>query len=246
MTSSDTTSKATQSSSHKGKSSKKVAETAPDNRSTKPKKATATLGQNVEKAYDSITESFGGERQINKFIQHHNPIFYEFVEKTLFPNVAVRNKASKVLFSIISIGILQVIVPIFRWPLTLLASFLQFTFLYSSGIKQLRKGFASSQSAAKVKSILTVYVVTSTLQLVPGFIFDTRYHFGALWDFFLPFVLFIVPWKDAPEQTLAASLCDTLFATLSTSIGTLFAPILPDHDGQITAMLASVTVALML
>ncbi|ALO60769.1 hypothetical protein CNI01355 [Cryptococcus deneoformans JEC21] len=183
--------------------------------------------------------------EINKFIQHHNPIFYEFVEKTLFPNVAVRNKASKVLFSIISIGILQVIVPIFRWPLTLLASFLQFTFLYSSGIKQLRKGFASSQSAAKVKSILTVYVVTSTLQLVPGFIFDTRYHFGALWDFFLPFVLFIVPWKDAPEQTLAASLCDTLFATLSTSIGTLFAPILPDHDGQITAMLASVTVALM-
>lgn len=172
--------------------------------------------------------------------------------------MAVRNKASKVLFSIITIGILQVwvtrcalpsdinsptcctdspfdsIVPIFRWPLTLLASFLQFTFLYSSGIKQLRKGFASSQSAAKVKSILTVYVVTSTLQLVPGFIFDTRYHFGALWDFFLPFVLFIVPWKDAPEQTLAASLCDTLFATLSTSIGTLFAPILPDHDGQIT------------
>lgn len=60
MTSSDTTSKATQSSSHKGKSSKKVAETAPDNRSTKAKKATATLGQNVEKAYDSITESFGG------------------------------------------------------------------------------------------------------------------------------------------------------------------------------------------
>ncbi|OWZ67530.1 hypothetical protein AYX14_05672 [Cryptococcus neoformans] len=246
MASGDTTSKTPQSSSHKGKSSKKVTETGSDSRrSIRAKEATATLSQSVEKAYNSITESFGGERQINKFIQQHNPIFYEFAEKTIFPNVIVHNKASKVLFTIIGIGVLQIIVPIFQWPLAFLASFLQFIFLYNSGIKQLRRGFASSQSAAKVKPIVTVYVVTSTLQLVPGFIFDTRYHFGALWDFFFPFILFIVPWKNAPEQTLAASLCDTLFATLSTSVGTLFPSIFPDHDGQITAMLASVTVALM-
>lgn len=130
--------------------------------------------------------------------------------------------------------LLVALYPYFSGPLAFLASFLQFIFLYNSGIKQLRRGFASSQSAAKVKPIVTVYVVTSTLQLVPGFIFDTRYHFGALWDFFFPFILFIVPWKNAPEQTLAASLCDTLFSTLSTSVGTLFASIFPDHDGQIT------------
>lgn len=40
-------------------------------------------------------------------IQCHNPIFYRFVEKTVFPNVIVRNKASKVLFTIIGIGVLQ-------------------------------------------------------------------------------------------------------------------------------------------
>ncbi|KIR59280.1 hypothetical protein I314_04795 [Cryptococcus bacillisporus CA1873] len=75
------------------------------------------------------------------------------------------------------------IVPIFQWPFILLASFLQFTFLYSSGIEELQKDFASGQSAAKVKSILTVFVVTSTLQLVPSLIFDTHYHFKALWGF---------------------------------------------------------------
>lgn len=126
------------------------------------------------------------------------------------------------------------IVPIFQWPFTLLASFLQFTFLYSSGIEELQKGFASGQRAAKVKSILTVFVVTSTLPLVPSFLFDTHYHFKALWGFSLPYMLFIAPWKDAPEQTVAALLCDTLFAPLSTNIGIPFTGIFPDHDGQIT------------
>ncbi|KIY35115.1 hypothetical protein I305_02682 [Cryptococcus gattii E566] len=138
------------------------------------------------------------------------------------------------------------IVPIFQWPFTLLASFLQFTFLYSSGIEELQKGFASGQRAAKVKSILTVFVVTSTLQLVPSFLFDTHYHFKALWGFSLPYMLFIAPWKDAPEQTVAALLCDTLFAPLSTNIGIPFTGIFPDHDGQITAMLIFITPALML
>lgn len=69
------------------------------------------------------------EKQINKFeslpvmikkslltdlalncdqIQCHNLIFYRFVEKTVFPNVIVPNKASKVLFNIIGIGVLQI------------------------------------------------------------------------------------------------------------------------------------------
>lgn len=126
------------------------------------------------------------------------------------------------------------IVPIFQWPFTLLASFLQFTFLYSSGIEEMQKGFASGQSAAKVKSILTVFVITSTLQLVPSFFFDTHCHFKALWGFFLPYTLFIAPWKDAPEQTVGALLCDTLFTPLSTNIGIPFTSIFPDHDGQIT------------
>lgn len=87
MASGDTTSKTPQNSSHKGKSSKKVTETGSDSRrSIRAKEATATLSQSVEKAYNSITESFGGvsaqfqavpygimtdpmtkERQINKF-----------------------------------------------------------------------------------------------------------------------------------------------------------------------------------
>lgn len=87
MASGDTTSKTLQSSSHKGKSSKKVTETGSDSRrSIRAKEATATLSQSVEKAYNSITVSFGGvsarfqavpygimtdpmtkERQINEF-----------------------------------------------------------------------------------------------------------------------------------------------------------------------------------
>lgn len=45
---------------------------------------------------------------------------------------------------------------------------------------------------------------------------------------------FIAPWKDAPEQTVAALLCETLFAPLSTNIGIPFTSIFPYHDGQIT------------
>ncbi|KIR34249.1 hypothetical protein I352_03486 [Cryptococcus deuterogattii MMRL2647] len=216
MASSGTTSNSTQNSSDQDKSSKKVARTWPDSSSTKAKKAAAALSQNVKKAYDFIAESFGG-------IQCHNPTFYRFAEKTVSPNVIVRNKASKVLFTIIGIGVLQI-----------------------SGIEELQKFFASGQSAAKVKSILTVFVVTSTLQLVPSFLFDTHHHFKALWGFFLPYMLFIAPCKDAPGQTVAALLCDTLFAPLSTNIGIPFTSIFPDHDGQITAMLAFITLALML
>lgn len=60
MGSSGTTSNNTQNSSDQGKSSKKVAKTWPNSSSTNAKKAAAALSQNVEKAYDSIAESFGG------------------------------------------------------------------------------------------------------------------------------------------------------------------------------------------
>ncbi|XAO27432.1 hypothetical protein I312_106286 [Cryptococcus bacillisporus CA1280] len=140
MGSSGTTSNNTQNSSDQGKSSKKVAKTWPNSSSTNAKKAAAALSQNVEKAYDSIAESFGGEKQINKFESLPVMIKKTFAEKTVFPNVIVPNKTSKVLFIIIGIAVLQIIVPIFQWPFILLASFLQFTFLYSSGIEELQKG----------------------------------------------------------------------------------------------------------
>ncbi len=114
------------------------------------------------------------------------------------------------------------ILPVFNWPLDLLGRLLGFLFLYNSGIHELAAGFGSSDTKAnQVKSLLVAYLIVSTTQLVPPFLFDAGYHFGAMWSFFLPVILFITPDPTKPQQTIAKMVCDSVFSQISTIVQSL-------------------------
>lgn len=99
---------------------------------------------------------------------------------------------------------------------------LGFLFLYNAGIDELTKGFGESDTRAnKVKSLLVTYLVVSTFQLVPTFLFDTVHNFGALWCLFLPVAMLIIPAGDGKGQTVAGQICDTLFSQISGVIDSL-------------------------
>lgn len=104
------------------------------------------------------------------------------------------------------------IIPVFAWPLDFCAQLLGFLFLYNTGISSLQQGFESSKSIPRVKSLLAALLITSAAQLVPVFLFDGSYHFGALWSFALPALLFVTPTKGG--DTVVMIICDTVFAQL--------------------------------
>ena len=107
--------------------------------------------------------------------------------------------------------------PLFAWPLDFAARLLSFVFLYNSGLEELKAGFGSRSetSAMKVKSQLTVLLLVSFCEQVPMFLFDTTYHFGALWTFLLPMCLFITPDRRNPKETVAVWIADSIFAQVS-------------------------------
>lgn len=110
------------------------------------------------------------------------------------------------------------VLPIFQWPLDMVSRLLAFLFLYSSGMAELKEGFQSERRATTVKSLLVCYIIASSIQLIPAFMFDTYYHFGALWNFFLPVFLFVTPSKDKPKETIAVMICDTFFSQIASAI----------------------------
>jgi hypothetical protein len=93
-------------------------------------------------------------------------------------------------------------------------------FLYNGGVDELKAGFSKPDSGPKVKSYLIACLLVSTVQLAPVFFIDTRYHLGALWDFFFSVALFICP-TGKPEQTIANMLCDSFGSQLSMMLGTI-------------------------
>lgn len=109
---------------------------------------------------------------------------------------------------------------------------LGFFFLYNSGIDQLTAGFArpSDTSASKVKSLLIALLIVSSVQLVPAFLFDTVHHFGALWCFFLPIVLFVTPDGTGRGPTVATTIWDTVFSQISMAISTVVPKQFQDVD----------------
>ncbi|WVQ94846.1 hypothetical protein IAU59_001929 [Kwoniella sp. CBS 9459] len=158
---------------------------------------------------------------------------------------AITNRPSKFLFFLIILGLLQSFIPLFQWPLDFAARYLGFLFLFQSGTTELREGFESSRRANTVKSLLTVFLLLSAMQLIPNFLFDTYYHFGALWAFFLPVILFTTPWRDSPEVTIATLICDTFFASASMVIGGLIPDGLQGENGQNMAILVGGVVAML-
>lgn len=51
--------------------------------------------------------------------------------------------------------------------------------------------------------------------ILPGFAFDTTYHFGALWNFILPALLFVTPERKNGKETIAVWICDSVFSQIS-------------------------------
>ena len=122
----------------------------------------------------------------------------------------------------------------FAWPLDFFARLLSFVFLYNSGVEELRSGFGTSDSKAhKVKSLLTVFLLVSLLELIPQFAFDTTYHFGALWTFLLPVLFFVTPDPKNPKETVAIWIADSIMGQVSNVIDS----VVPD------AFVVSATVA---
>ncbi len=58
-------------------------------------------------------------------------------------------------------------------------------------------------------------MILSLFEILPAFAFDTAYHFGALWSFVLPILMFITPDKKNSKETVAVWIADSLFAQVS-------------------------------
>ncbi|OCF43668.1 hypothetical protein I317_02418 [Kwoniella heveanensis CBS 569] len=229
----------------KDSSSRSSKDTRGHDAKKKVKQTVKKVGDGAEKAYDSIADCFGGEKELNRTIKRYNPTFYSFADKSFLSNIEITNRPSKFLFFLIILGLLQSFIPLFQWPLDFAARYLGFLFLWQSGTTELREGFVSSRRAHTVKSLLTVFLLLSAMQLIPNFLFDTYYHFGALWAFFLPVILFTTPWKDSPDVTIATLICDTFFASASMVIGGLIPEGLQGENGQNMAILVGGTVAML-
>ncbi|WWC72169.1 uncharacterized protein I206_106129 [Kwoniella pini CBS 10737] len=216
-----------------------------DDAQRKVKDTAKTVGSGAGKAYDTIADLFGGEKELNRTIRRYNPTFYEFADKTCLKNFGLPNKPSKFLLFIIALALLQSFIPLFQWPLDFVARWLGFVFLFGSGTEELKLGFESSRKANKIKSLLTIFLILSALQLIPNFLFDTYYHFGALWSFFLPVILFITPFKETPDQTIASIICDTFFSSFSMVLGSLIPDSMQGENTQNMAILVGGVVALL-
>nr|XP_031861628.1 uncharacterized protein CI109_002858 [Kwoniella shandongensis]KAA5528700.1 hypothetical protein CI109_002858 [Kwoniella shandongensis] len=203
-----------------------------------------TVGDGAGKAYDTVAGVFGGDDGLDQTIRQYNPTFHDFAEKSFLKDTTVTNRPGKFLFFLIVLAIVQSFIPLFQWPLDFVARYLGFIFLYHSGLDELKAGFESGRRAPKVKSLLTVFILSSAMQLVPNFLFNTYYHFGALWSFFLPVILFITPWQDAPDQTIATLICDTFFSSGAVVIGSLIPDSMGGENGQNMAILVGGVVAL--
>ncbi|WRT70074.1 uncharacterized protein IL334_007068 [Kwoniella shivajii] len=216
-----------------------------DETQKKVKDTAKTVGDGAGKAYDSVADLFGGEKELNRTIRRYNPTFHDFAEKSFLKNFTLTNRPSKFLFFLIALALIQSFIPLFQWPLDFVARWLGFMFLFNSGLEELKEGFESSRKANKIKSLLTVLLVSSAIQLIPNFLFDTYYHFGALWAFFLPVVLFITPWKETPDQTLASMICDTFFGSASMIISSLIPDSFQGENGQNMAIMVGAVIALL-
>ncbi|WVQ86123.1 hypothetical protein IAT38_008291 [Cryptococcus sp. DSM 104549] len=180
-----------------------------------------TAGESAGKAYASVAECFGGEKEMNRTMKRYNPMLYQFVENSFLKRIPFTNKASKFVMFLIVIAVVQ------------------------SGLDHLRLGFGSGHKVDRTKSLLTTTMLISALQLIPSFIFDTQYHFGALWQFFVPVVLSITPWKDAPEQTVATTICDTFFSVWAAALNTALPNMLSFESSTPVAVCAAALVTLL-
>jgi hypothetical protein len=128
-------------------------------------------------------------------------------------------------------------IPFLQYPSDWLAQSLAFVFLFKTGREELKLGFStkSDTKAHKIKSLLVAFLMASALQLLPKILFDAHYHFGALWSFMLPAILFTTLDSKKPEETLAVWIADSCFALASSVIESItpdFLVVSLDHESM--------------
>lgn len=136
--------------------------------------------------------------------------------------------------------------PVFAWPLDAASQLLSFLFLYNTALSDLRDGFKRDSEIHRIKSLLTTFLITFTTQLIPGFLFDSTYHFGALWTFFLPVLLFINPDGKDKAKTIASLVSDTVFVQVEQVIRSVIPREFEGKDGNRWSLVTAAVMALFL
>ncbi|ODN73416.1 hypothetical protein L202_07941 [Cryptococcus amylolentus CBS 6039] len=172
------------------------------------------------------------EKDFNEVIQKYSPAFFDFAENVVLKSAPIEYKASKLFVTLGAIGMFQFAIPIVHWPLEIIAKFLQFSFLFTCGAKELRRGFSKSSSVNLVKSLLITFVVVVSLQTIPSVLFDIHYHFGALWHFCLPVLLLSLPSPQEDDRTVAIFLCEVFLSSILNIITATMTGMLPEIDLQ--------------
>ncbi|WVQ74369.1 hypothetical protein IAR50_003969 [Cryptococcus sp. DSM 104548] len=202
-------------------------------------KTKEAVGESTAQAYGSLMGCFGGEKNFNKLIQRYNPAFFDYAENVVLKSASVKYKASKLIATLGALGVFQIVIPVAHWPLEIIDRFLQFSFLFTTGVKEIRMGFGKSTKANMVKSLLITFVVVVSLQMIPSLIFNIHYHFGALWHFCLPVLLLSQTNPDENDRTVAMFFCDFFFAGLLNSVTAMLPEInLQDDTQRVQAVMA--------
>ncbi|RSH93528.1 hypothetical protein EHS25_007886 [Saitozyma podzolica] len=206
--------------------------------------AAKTAKDAVAPVLNGAVDALGGWDGLDQIIWDYNPTLADYADSSFLAKASGSNSPARFVLLLLAVGLLQSIIPVFAWPLDFCAQLLGFLFLYNTGISSLQQGFESSKSIPRVKSLLAALLITSAAQLVPVFLFDGSYHFGALWSFALPALLFVTPTKGG--DTVVMIICDTLFAQVGEVLRSVVPEALQDDQGSQLVLIGGVLIALLL
>ena len=100
-------------------------------------------------------------------------------------------------------------------PLSTLAAWLGFWYVWSQSSRHIIRGWKSSESSPPkpnaAKSMIVCCFFVSALHVIPPAIFDKSYEFGAMWQLTVPVALMIHPDAKKSDETFASSICDYAF-----------------------------------
>ncbi|WOO86181.1 uncharacterized protein LOC62_07G009669 [Vanrija pseudolonga] len=172
--------------------------------------AQATAAVHVEKIETSMTmvaDTLGGYDKLNGMIALYNPSLYVFATQSYLSITPLLNQPAKLMFALVFLTIVAMAVPVLAIPISFVARNLGHYYLLFTARTILRTGLTAAPPY--VKGTLVVMVLSAAVHLIPPAVFDLRYHFGALWAFSIPAILFITPTPVSPLAGLIAEYGET-------------------------------------
>lgn len=163
----------------------------------------------------------------NPQIALYNPSLYVFATQSYLSITPLLNQPAKLMFALIFLTIVAMYdtrswhvrgaatadrpnrraVPVLAIPISFVARNLGHYYLLFTARTILRTGLTAAPPY--VKGTLVVMVLSAAVHLIPPAVFDLRYHFGALWAFSIPAILFITPTPVSPLAGLIAEYGET-------------------------------------